>query len=328
MAQAQSKVPTTATKAPAQGGPPRASTTAVAQRSGNQALTTKPTGAAATVRGWWDSATDWAGDKLDAASDAVTGAWNTTKRVANDVGDVVRSTSVGMKDGKLQASTDLDEVMDLLPESVRKSVQLDKSNPAANRANLSYDTKAGKLTVSVPDLQMKGMSAGGVTAGPTRLQGVVLTMDDAGAKARQAVKGAAGETVAGWVFGDEPKATKPQAPRTQLTVAKATAQDVSMQGGKAGAKQVDLGAVDVTLEGGDKGGAKAWFNVGSATLSGVHGAGTTADEVSGAGLSAHVAEAGESGSLGAERLAARGVVKDGQALGAGEVRGVAARFTN
>lgn len=74
----------------------------------------------------------------------------------------------------------MDEVMDVLPESLRKKYQLDRSNPAANQVALEMDTNTGRLTLKIPNLMLSSMDLGGVKAGRTSLAGVVLTVDNAG----------------------------------------------------------------------------------------------------------------------------------------------------
>jgi hypothetical protein len=295
------------------------------QKAGNAAVARREEGGVAgTLRGWWNGAAEWVGDRYDDASTAVGDAYRTTQRVAGDVADVVRSTSVGYKDGTLTASTDADEVMDLLPASLRGGVELDKKNPQANRVDLSLDTKSGRLTVAVPDLQVKSISGQGVRAGPTQLRGVVVTVDGADRKARDVVKKAAGETVTGWVFGkDEPKAAPA---RTQVRVASATATDV--QAGGTSARQIELGGIDLSLEEGAQGGTGAFFTVGSAAVSGLQAQGASAAQVTAAGVSGSLGGDRESGAIAAERLAARDLQTAGAALQSGEARDVRASFSN
>ncbi len=315
--------PQRSTRAPTRGG----GATTNAQRAGNAAAVAPRSGGVGdTLRGWWDGATKAVGDAYDATTQAVGEAWDTTKRVAGDVSDVVGSSSVDYKDGKLSATTDMDEVMDLLPESMRAGVRLDKNDPAANRVNLEYDTKSGTLTVGVPDLQMQGLSGNGVRAGATRMSGIVVTMEGADRKAREIVQKKAGETVAGWVFGDGKKTATPQ--RTTMKVAKAVASDVAADGVGASARQIDLGAVDIVLEEAGQGKASAFFSVGTATVSGLQSKGGSAAEVGATNLSGAITPNREQGHLAAERLSARQLDAGGGTVGDAELRGLRAGFSN
>lgn len=42
------------------------------------------TGVMGTLQGWWDKGTDWAADKYDQASGAVSSAYNSVKKTAGD----------------------------------------------------------------------------------------------------------------------------------------------------------------------------------------------------------------------------------------------------
>lgn len=344
MAQSYAKAP--ASPAKGVGAPPKAApatSAAIVQKSGNQARAQHPSSPVKAppsggLTGWWNSTTDWVSEKAAGVADAASNAWDRTQAFASDLGDVVRTSSVGMKDGTLTASTDLDELLDLMPERVRKAIQLDKSHPSANRANLALDTKSGSLRVDVPDLQVKGVKAGGVSTGRVEAKGVSLTIDNAGQKAKEIVQGMAGGQVSEWVFGGSDKEGKAGSgvSRTQLKVASASAQDVKVAGPKgkpSSATSVKVEGVDITLEEvkglpGGKSGVNTTASVARAQARGVQAGGARADVVRAQRLHGALSASGERGNLGVEVLGAQGLETDGKKIATAEARNLSTSFTN
>lgn len=122
------------------------------------------------ILGWFQDAGDWVGDRYDEVAEGVGNAIETTKRVASDVWDVVETTSVSWEDGRIGVETDLDEVMDLMPESVREKIQL--GDGAENKIKLEYDTSSNSLNASSADLEIEGMDLGGLQSGPASFKDV------------------------------------------------------------------------------------------------------------------------------------------------------------
>ena len=259
------------------------------QKAGNQ-------GVGSTLKGWWDKGTNWLGKKYDQASDAVSGAYNSVKQTASDFADIYQNSDLSYKDGKFSASTDMDEVMDVLPASMRDKLSLDKSLPSANKATLDVDTKTGKLSLKVPNLMLSSLNMGGVSAGKTRLGGVQLTIDNAGALAHDYAKKKAGSTVADMVFGKQQQATGIDS-TTTLKVASVLANDVAYPAAQMSAKQLELSGLDVSIF--NKGGGlpaadshpdqlQMNFSVGSAVVRGLSSPKTSATELGISGLSGNL----------------------------------------
>lgn len=299
------------------------------QKAGNQ-------GVGGTLKGWWDKGTDWLGKKYDQASGAVSGAYNSVKQTATDFADIYQNSDLSYKDGKFSASTDMDEVMDVLPASMREKLSLDKSLPSANKATLEVDTNTGKLSLKVPNLMLSSLNMGGVSAGKTRLGGVQLTIDNAGALAHDYAKKKAGSTVADMVFGKQQQATGIDN-TTTLKVASVLANDVAYPAAQMSAKQLELSALDVSIfnKGGGLPGADAHpdqlqmnFSVGSAVVRGLSSPKSSATELGISGLSGNLDQIRETGDVAAGRIHASGLVHDGNRLGSGQISDLRSHIDN
>lgn len=249
------------------GGPasaaPASTSTSVAPRASNPAAPeSKKRGG---VLGWFQDAGDWVADKYKTVSTAVGNAVDTTKRVAGDVWDVVKTTDVSLQDGKLAVDTDLDEVMDLMPESVKKRVQLGQG--AENRIKLQYDGKTNALSASSKDLEIQGMDLGALSMGPSRFKDVSVTVKNP-ADAIQMLEGtreALGDTQDGVSI--------------DVQVGQANASNVSVRGANGTTTRVnqfaakDFHGTASNTDGlplGDQArGTRASFSLGGASLSGV-----------------------------------------------------------
>ncbi len=216
------------------------------------------------VLGWFQDAGDWVAEKYTTVSTAVGNAVDTTKRVAGDVWDVVKTTDVSLQDGKLAVETDLDEVMDLMPETVRNRVKLGQG--AENRVKLQYDGKTNALSASSSDLEIEGMDLGALSTGPARFKDVSITVKNP-ADAIQMLEGpreALGDTQDGVSI--------------DVQVGQADASNVAVRGAN-GVTRVEQLAVknfqgsasntDGLPLGDQARGTRAGFSVGSADLSGV-----------------------------------------------------------
>lgn len=216
------------------------------------------------VLGWFQDAGDWVAEKYNTVSTAVGNAVDTTKRIAGDVVDVVKATDVSFQDGKLAVDTDLDEVMDLMPESVKKRVQLGQG--AENRIKLQYDGKTNALSATSKDLEIKGMDLGALSMGPSRFKDVSVTVKNP-ADAIQMLEGtreALGDTQDGVSI--------------DVQVGQANASNVAVKGANGTTRVNQLAVKDFAgtasntdgLPLGDQArGTRASFSVGGANLSGV-----------------------------------------------------------
>ncbi len=340
MGGSQSRIP------PARGGTPKNSgaRSAGKQRpnpstSSDQAQEPASGGVGATLSGWWGGATSWMGEKYDQVSGAVSSGWNSVKKTAGDFRDIYKNTDLGWEDGKISASTDADEVLDVLPADLRKQLNLDKSDPAANKVNLEMDTNTGVLTLKIPNLQLNSLAMGGLTAGKTSMTGLVATLSNADGMARSVVEKKAGSRVAGWVFGKDRQVegAKSLDSNTALRIGRVQATDVALADSGVSAAGVDLMGLAVSIQ--NKGGGlpgldatpdrlAANFSVASAVVRGLKTPDTAATELSASGVGLNIDQDSESGSLSARRLGASGLSIGGEHLGSGEVEGLKGNFSN
>ena len=233
-------------------------------------------------------AAHWAGDKAHQAKDATVQAahwtadkagkaWDKTKQVAGDVYDVAKNTSVGYADGKVSGKTNVAEVSDLMPKHYRDAMQFDKS--AKNEVSLEYDTHTGTITAKAATLALSKMVMGPLTAGPTTLTDVVLTLNR-DAKSAEA-KGGAGK--AGGKKLDNLHAT--------IHVGGVVATQVAYLGpnGLLKATSVELSGLEsaafnpgggLPMVDGTKDHLAGTFSLDKATLRGISGDAMAADEIS------------------------------------------------
>jgi hypothetical protein len=223
--------------------------------------------------------------------------------------------------------------MDLMPARVREAVALDKSRPEANRANIALDGRSGRLTVEVPDLQAKSVKAGGVSTGPVQAKGVVLTVDNAAATAKDAVRGLVG----GAGSKDAGGAARPSGAR--LSVGSATAQNVRVAG-KGGRPSTQAGAVkvdgvevameEVQAKPGATPGVRAQASVAGVRATDVRTGTGTAERVDARGLSGAIEAGGERGHVAATHVGVEGLKRTSApgALEEASLQNLRADFTN
>jgi hypothetical protein len=297
------------------------------------------TGVMGTLGGWWDSGTSWLGRKYDQASDAVSSTYNSVKQTVGDFADIYQNSDLSWKNGKFSASTDMDEVMDVLPEDIRKRYQLDKSNPAANKVTLEMDTNTGKLTLKIPNLQLNSLDLGGVKVGKTSLSGVVLSMDGAGGVARDFTEKKAGGWVADKVFGKQSEDQKKKGfdTNSSLKIAKVLATDVVHAQSKMKASALEVNGLSVSIfnQGGGLPGLderpdqlRMDFSATSASVRGLSTPTTQAGDLSLGGVSGNLDQRTETADLSVASISTTGLVQDGQRLGSGRIENLSAHIDN
>lgn len=266
--------------------------------------------------------------------------------------EIYQESDLSFKDGKFSASTDMDEVMDVLPADLRKRMNLDRSLPSANRVQLEIDRSTGKVTLKIPDLMLSSLDLGGVTAGKTRMTGITLSMDGGGGVARDFAEKKAGKTVTNLLMGKE----KAQGAAGQggqaagqgghdttstLRVQSVLAQDVVHGASKSSVKELSLQDlfVQIANKGGGLPGAHGFeggrtdnltmdFSVGSATVKGLSSPGAQAGSLGVSGVKGSFDQQTERGSLSAASIQAGGLNAGGKQLGSGQVRQLSAQIDN
>lgn len=262
------------------------------------------------VLGWFQSAGSWVADRWNDTTEAVGGFVQRAGEVVKDTVDVVRSTSLTYEDGRVGIETDLDEVMDLMPESVREKLQLDR-NGAANRMRLEVDTQRGGLTLSSDDLAVAGVRAGGLQTGAVRLKDVRIDLSNPGA---------------GLPFVDVPfigGEEGPDNPSAAVSVGSVEAENIQYQGasGPVSLRRLSAGNLSAhasAREGMPFGGGKdttAGFSVENAVVDGLAMNGVAVDHAQAERASAGLFGQSETAFLETEGLVVNGVRQGDRSLG-------------
>ena len=277
------------------------------------------------VWGWFQDAGQWVGDQAAAATTAVKETVQGAADTASDLWDVATSSDVDVDwaTRSVTLDTDLDEVMDLMPASVAQALQLDRA-AADNRVRAVYDHRAGTVTLTADQLELAGVQADGLTAGPVSLRGVRLVLSNPGG----GVPFVGEDTgVPLWQDSDDSLAA-------DLTVAGLEAHDVVTTGPNGPVRLARVSLTDLTGQatdneqglGGD--GLVAGFSVSSAILQGVAAQGGAAARVTATDLSAGISAPGESAFLAAGSLSATGASQGGASLADARVDGARVDVAN
>jgi len=229
------------------------------------------------LMGWFHSAGQWVGDRWHDVTSTVSETASKVGTFASDVWDVAKTTSVGWKDGQLSVDTDLDEVMDLMPQKVRDSLQLDRDK-SQNRVKLSFDHTTGQLTASSDDLAIKSVNTDKLKTGAVHLSGAKITLSNPGG-------GLPGLDDGSGLLGYHDRPDNLQA---SLSLDAMQAEDIELAGkdGPTKVRSVETGGLRAglsTQQGmpfADKGSTSAGFSVEKAVVRGLNGVGLGADELS------------------------------------------------
>ncbi len=286
------------------------------------------TGEDAQTRGlwaWFQDAGAWVGEQASDAAQGATNAAHAVARTTGDLWDVATSSEVDVDWGsrRVTLETDLDEVMDLMPVSVRDALQLDRT-AAANRVQAVYDHRAGTVTLTAEVLELSGVQTHALTAGAVSLEGVRLVLANPGGGLPFV-----GENTGIPVWKDAEDRLV-----ADLSVAGLTAEDVTVARATGPVQVSRLVLRDLQGNAEDSEGALggegsiAGFSVASALLEGVSAQGTTVDRVEASHLSAGVSDPAESAFLEAASLRASGAARGNSALGGASVLGARVDIDN
>lgn len=275
--------------------------------------------------GWFQDAGAWVGEQASGAAQAATDAAHAVAQTTGDLWDVATSSEVDVDWGarRVTLQTDLDEVMDLMPASVREALQLDRT-AAENTVRAVYDHRAGTVTLTADVLELSGVQTESLSAGSVSLEGVRLVLANPGG-GLPFVGENTGLPV--WKDADDNLVA-------DLFVAGLVAEDV-VAAGSSGPVQVsrlvlsDLQGKAEDAEGAPGGaGSVAGFSVASALLEGVTAQGTSVERLEAKQLSAGVSDPGESAFLEAGSLRASGAARGDIALGGASVLGARVDIDN
>ena len=137
----------------------QATRSATSAQNGTDAPARSPNGPAEAPP-WWKRAGSWIADTYDDVSTAVGETVDSAKETVGDAWDVLASSDmdVDWKDRKVSVSTDMDEVLDLMPEDVRNQIQLDRSAEGANEVMMELDYKNDTMTIVSKEVRIMGVN--------------------------------------------------------------------------------------------------------------------------------------------------------------------------
>ncbi len=129
--------------------------------------------------GWLESTGDWIADKYDAVTTGV-GEWaGGVRDSANEIWDVVESSSFEAKDGIWSLNTDLDEIQDV---AGLQGLSLDRE-ASDNEVRMEIDRNTGVLTLKCANLAINALAFEGFTAQSVSLSDVHIRVENASMEA-------------------------------------------------------------------------------------------------------------------------------------------------
>ena len=125
--------------------------------------------------GWLENTGDWIADQYDNVTTGV-GDWaNGVRDSANDIWDVVESSSFDAKDGIWGLDTDLDELQDV---AALEGISLDRE-ASDNQVRMEINRNTGELTLKCSSLALNSLSFEGFTVGSVSMSDVHITVENA-----------------------------------------------------------------------------------------------------------------------------------------------------
>lgn len=270
------------------------------------------------VRGWLAGAGRWLSDKYEDTTEAVGNFVHQTGQAASDLWDVATSSDVSLQGGNVVLDTDLDELMDVMPASVRGALQLDRE-ASANRVHVVIDPSAKTAVLTSAEVTVAGLDTETLQTGVVRLQGVRIVLSNPGG----------GVPFLDGDFGFLGFRDADDNLTAELSVDGLTAQDVVVRG-EAGPTTVGLVQVEgfsgtAAAQGGAPLGEGARtnldFSVEGAVLQGIAQQGTSVSRAEIGGASGGMYEGSETAFLAADTLALQGATQGGTSLGDARVSG-------
>jgi hypothetical protein len=267
------------------------------------------------IGGWFRSAGDWIGDKWSDVKEGVSDAVDTV----GEAWEAWKNTDFSYEDGVLSAETDVDELAAILPEGALGGLAFDREAGSENKVKIALDRKAGVARITSDDLRIAGIRNGALSTGPVSLQGVSIEIRNESEGKSSLFDLKDGNT------------------RVSVNVSRVAASAVRWEGpeGPVDVAELELGALRVSganqgegLPFGEGRQTQGSFDVGSAVLRGVRGAGTSVEELRATDFGVGIDEAGESAFVGASSVDARGIDGPAGKFGEASVRDIRADVDN
>ncbi|MEC8276548.1 MAG: hypothetical protein VX026_02455 [Myxococcota bacterium] len=245
------------------------------------------------IMGWLSSSVDWAAGKFEEAKSSIDGWVDGVTQSAQELLEVARASSIDVNSDRIDITSDLDEILDLLPAGVQQQLQLDRDR-SSNEAELSYDLKSGEITIKSPSVAIQGANIDKFSMGAGTLEGVEITIHNA-----------SGSIPVIGQFSTNESGT----PSTSISIKRATANTVEIQSenGPIGAEQVELNDVRIDLSNEQKGlfssdESKRTFSVASTNIKGLRTSEISAAELALNETHAQLSE--QNASISAKQIAA------------------------
>jgi len=267
-------------------------------------------------------AAKWTKKKATQAVDTVVDAVEDTVDAGREAWEAIASVKFSWNKGVLTVVTDLDEVMDIMPASVKAQLQLDRA-AASNKVTIVLNTNTRNLSVSTGALVLTGISSAKLTTGEIALHSVSISMSNYGG----GLPFLGGDfSVFGYKIGGGTKDTT-----ALVNMSHATAKDVSWtgKGGPVSFESLNLDNFSGALST-DKGGDISSGSVAleSAVMHGLMARGVAIDQADALDLKADVDGKAETAHLDAGALRAQGVSHGSRSVETAELLGADIDLTN
>lgn len=268
-----------------------------------------PAAPQAEAPSWWERAGSWIADTYEDVSTAVGDTIDTVSDTVSDTWDVLASSDmdVNWRERKLSVSTDMDEVLDLMPADVQAALQLDREAAGANEVEMELDYRGNAVTIVSKDLRINAVDTPELSAGRTSLSNVRITLrGDGGLPLVGNAKSTGVEVSIGGASAEQVRAVTDKGVLTAARLA-------------LGPTELAVTGRGPELPTGETGSAR--FSVANATVEGFSSGQGAAQNLQVDGLSGALDQEAGTGFVSADRIGADGASAQGHSLGSTSVEG-------
>ncbi|MEC7984316.1 MAG: hypothetical protein VX278_04080, partial [Myxococcota bacterium] len=251
---------------------------------------------------------DWIADRYQSTASGIGDFAQNVGNSAKDLWEVITESSISMGENGLSVDTDLDEVLDILPDSLGVSLNREASD---NRANIHL-ANDGTITIQSAALAIQAVNLNGITMNSGMLKQVTVTV--------RREKNGLIPTI------------DPEKSEITIQVAQVEGNQIQYQTGEdtLAADRVVLNNVHVVATGGKapfdpQASGTVQFNVASAQVSGFSGLGASSSSISTEGLQGNIGE--KNGSISAAAMQANNLNYQGSQVASASLNSVQGSFS-
>lgn len=286
---------------------------------GNQAAQGGQSAQSGGVMGWFRDAGRWLGDTASSAVETVGGWAEDTKDAARELWEAAATTDFSWKDGRIRVETDLDEVLDIVPDHLRAGLSLDRAG-AENRVAVELNTETRELVITSEALVISSFESESLRTGTVTLSGVRVVLSNH----------EGGLPFLGGDFSMLGYSDKDDKLAAAFTVGSASATDVHWtgEGGPVSVQSLQLQgltgniASGPALPGAEGATAELGFDIEGAVLQGLRSEGHMASSISVSDAAGGISASGESAFLEAGQVDIAGAATGDSQLGAAQASGL------